>query len=183
MNLENNSIAPSLSIKSVDTSFFSVLNSEHIEKELRNDIGDANALLIPKQGYIDRTDLIYFPSGTSELYQFLVDKQEKNFTVDISISEKDYKELALHADWMFIADFIVREVAAPLLATLIADYIIKTVGKRKDKTNVKSKIIVVDNSDTFHLEYYYEGPATEYENVMVEAIESFSDHKKLDDGG
>ncbi len=58
--------------------------------------------MIPTEGYAERPDLVYFPHGTGDLFHFLTEKPADNLMVDVCIEEEDYKEVALHADWVII---------------------------------------------------------------------------------
>jgi hypothetical protein len=165
----------SITSKAVSKNFESVISRDYIGKELKERLKNANVLMVPNEGYQDKQDLLYFPSGTSDLYHYLLEKQGDSFKVDINLEDKDYKELALHADWMILAEFIVKEIVAPLLVALVAEYIIRHLGKRKHSTNVKSKLTVVDEKKGKQIEYTYEGPASEYRNVMLNAISKFNE--------
>ena len=173
---EQNPDTPRLSISPSEKSFLSSIRRKYLSDELQKQLFSANVLIIPNEGYGDREELIYFPAGTSDLYQYLAEKKEE-ITVGVCIEESGYKELSLHADWMVIAEIVVKEFVAPLIVTLLAEYIIHVRGKRFEDTNVKSKLIVVDNEDEHVVEYSYEGPASEYKDVMLKAIESFNEVK------
>jgi hypothetical protein len=171
---ENPNNQQKLTINNSEKSFASVIQSNYLGEELKEVLHSANVLLVPNEGYGEDKDLIYFPSGTSDLYQFLVEKQDENLNVNICIEDSEYKELSLHADWMIIAEIVVKDFLAPLLAALLAEYIIRHLGKRVDDTNVKSKLTVVNEEDSQQIEYYYEGPATEYKEIMTNAVSNFA---------
>lgn len=165
----------SITSRAVSKNFESVISHDYIGKELKERLGNMNALMVPNEGYQDKQDLLYFPSGTSDLFHYLLEKQDDSLKVDISLEEKDYKELALHADWMILAEFIVKDIVAPLLVALVAEYIIKHLGKRRYSTSVKSKLTVVDEKKGKQIEYTYEGPASQYRDVMLNAISKFGE--------
>ncbi len=142
--LENEPKKPYLTTRSSNKTFQNVISRDFIGQELQSKSSEANVLLIPNQGYVDQPDLLYFPAGTSDLYQYIEDRNIENIKTDVCLEEKDYKELALHADWLRIAEFIVKELIVQLFIALLADYIVKRLGNRIDKTNVKSKFTVVD---------------------------------------
>jgi hypothetical protein len=166
---------PQLSISACEKSFSSFIDKSYIDNELKEQLLASNVLIVPNEGYGDLTDQVYFPAGTSDLYQYLYDRKDENLLIGVCIDEKDYKELSLHADWVYLAEFVVKDLLAPLLVALLADYIIHTLGKRAEQTSVKSKLIVVDTKDEHRIEYSYEGPASEYKEVMLGAISKFSD--------
>ncbi len=167
---EHKSMQPTLKVESSDKTFQTVIRREYISKKLQEDLVNANVLLVPNEGYGDRTDLIYFPSGTTDLYQYLRERQTEDFKIGICIEDKDFKEVALHADWLIIAQFVVSFVIAPLFVDLLAEYIKQHLGKRRDETCVKSRITIIDEQHGRGIECTYEGPAAEYHEVMMKAI-------------
>lgn len=172
--LENEPKKPYLTTRSSNKTFQNVISRDFIGQELQSKLSEANVLLIPNQGYVDQPDLLYFPAGTSDLYQYIEDRNIENIKTDVCLEEKDYKELALHADWLRIAEFIVKELIVQLFIALLADYIVKRLGNRIDKTNVKSKFTVVDERNEQQIEFTYEGPAKEFRSVMLNAVSKIS---------
>ncbi len=165
---------PQLTISPSEKSFSSFIDKDYISLGLREQLLAANVLIVPNEGYADLTDEVLFPAGTSDLYQYLVERKSKDVAIGVCIEDKDYKELSLHADWLTVAEFVVKDFLAPLLVALLAEYIIHTRGKRVKNTSVKSKLTVVDSKDEHRVEYTYEGPASEYKDVMLNAISKFS---------
>lgn len=164
---------PQLSISPSEKSFSSFIDKDYISQELKERLLAANVLIVPNEGYGDLTDQVHFPAGTSDLYQYLLENEDEKLSIDVCIEDKDFKELSLHADWLALAEFVVKDFLAPLLVALLAEYIIHTRGKRIKHTNVKSTLIVVDTKDEHRVEYTYEGPALEYKDVMLDAISKF----------
>lgn len=171
---ESSNNHPQLSITTSEKSFSSFIEKDYVGVELRAQLLDSNVLLVPNEGYGDLTNQVYFPAGTSDLYQYLQDRKSE-LSIGVCLDEKEYKELSLHADWLFLAEFVVKDLLAPIVVALLADYIIHSRGKRIEKTNVKSKLVVVDDKDERRIEYSYEGPASEYKEVMLGAISKFND--------
>lgn len=166
---------PQLRIQPSNETFHGFIERGLISEDTRERISKANVLMIPNEGYVERADLIYFPSGTSELYQFLKENQSEELSIDICLEEKDYKEVALHADWLMLAGFIVTSIVAPLFVDLLGEYIKRHLGKRESGTCVKSRLIIREDKDGRYIDYTYEGPASEYRNVMSRAISKPSD--------
>ena len=161
---------PYVTTMASDKNFETQIKRDDIGQELQGRLLDAKVLFVPNQGYMNEPDLLYFPVGTSELYQFATSQNTEGLKVDVCSEESAYKEVALHADWLIITEFIVKEVVAPLFVALLADYIIKKVGGKRDETIVKSKFTVVEEKTKKQIEFQYEGPAKEYRSVMLNAI-------------
>lgn len=165
---------PYLTTRPSDKTFQTEINRHFIGSELQEKLSETNILFVPNQGYINKPELLFFPVGTSDLYQYVVGANIEQLKADVCLEDKDYKELALHSDWLILAEFIVKELVVQLLISLLADYIIKNLGDRKDKTNVKSKFTVVDEENGKKIEFIYEGPAKEYRSVMLNAVSKIS---------
>lgn len=148
------------------------INRDYIGEELREKLEQATALIVPNENpHTGMSHTPYFPEGTEHLVSFLENSNTENQNIDICIEENDYKELALHADLLTIANVIVTMFGAPIIVKLVADYISKRVGSRKDDTTVKSSLTVTDANSGKSINLTYEGPASTYEKVMFGAIE------------
>ena len=160
-----------LVVKASDESISAWIKRPYISQSLREELSKANVLIVPNEGYHKRANLLCFPAGTEELLLFLREQREEGLVVDICIEEQDYKELPLHADWLIIADIMVRHIAAPLVVILIVEYIKRQSGKRMPKTEVRAKLTVQDEGTGRSVDFSYEGPATEFRDVMMNALE------------
>lgn len=159
-----------LVVKASDESISAWINRPYISQGLCEELSKANVLIVPNEGYHEQANL-YFPSGTEELLLFLREPREDSLIVDICIEEQDYKELKLSADWFMIADIVVRHLAAPLLVILIVEYIRRRTGKRMPRNEVQAKLTVQDEGTGRTIDFSYEGPATEFRDVMMNALE------------
>jgi hypothetical protein len=129
-------------------------------------------LIVPNIGYPEREKLAYFPSQTDDLYAFLKENETESFVVDIYANDDSYIELTLHADWIYIADIIVRDIAAPLLIGLLIEYIVRR-KRNKDDSNVKVKISVVSEKDREIVTMSYDGSANDFGQVMNTQMEKY----------
>ena len=128
-----------------------------------------DVVITPQHGYMEDEDTLCFPGDTDELFNFLKNKEGDNFHVDIYSLDK-YNELVLHADWIRIADILVRDVAAPLLIGLLIEYI-KSRAKKKKDAMVDSKVTVVfDNERSATIEY--KGSSQEFGEILIAQIQS-----------
>lgn len=146
----------------------------YVGNRLREQLKNADALIVPNEGLGDQEELVYFPEGTEEVLRFLQSSASDGLTVDIVIEEKDYKELSLRADWLMIAALVVKVGVAPILVGLLSEYIKKRLGNRIDNTIVKSSITVSDEETKRSVAITYEGPASTYREVMGKAVKNMS---------
>ena len=165
---------PTLIVELSQETFQTFINRPYISSELRERLSGANVLLIPNEGYGGKKELVYFPSGTAELFHFLEERKTENLNVDICIEEKDYKEVALHFDWLMLASFVVTSLVAPLIVNLLTEYIKKRQGKREPDTIVKHTLVVCDEKEGRYVCLSYEGPAPKYHDTMLNAISNLN---------
>lgn len=142
------------------------INKDFISEGLKETLRESNALILPDEGFRERKD-IYFPVGTTELYQYLQDKKDENFKPEICFGDEDYKELALHSEIIIIGTFIVTNVALPFLINYLYDYFKNKWGKPIQK-NVKVKLYE-QKGDTVR-KFTYEGPAEDFDKHILKAL-------------
>jgi len=145
-------------------------DSSDISANLREGVLRADFLIIPSKGYLDRPDLLFFPEGTENLFRFLRGLQNSAFRVEICVEEEEYRELALHADLLFIASTIVSNACVGVAVKLISEYIQRKLGSRRQETNVKWDLIIQDDKNDRSVKVSYFGPASEYNTVVSQAI-------------
>ena len=94
---------------------------------------------------------------------------------EILIEENEYRELALHSDLLAIGAILVKLAVAPLAVNLIAEYIKRRLGSKKDDSSFEVTIFLSgDNEKTKTL--HYKGPVKDFEKTASSAIEA-SKHK------
>lgn len=138
----------------------------YLNEEIRNNINSADFLLVPWEDYREGENV--FPDGTSSFVQYLTERLASNgLTFEIAITDADYQELSLHADWMLIADLVVTLALAPLCTSIIAAYIYDALGKRRaDKATVKSKLTIELDGGRKNVDIDYDGPAATYKETV-----------------
>lgn len=168
----------SLAIEASDETIESWSKRSYIGDELREKLVKADALIVPNEGYGDDGDIRHFPEGTEHLISFLQRNSGGSEHIDVCVEEEDYKELAQHAGLLVIAGAIVTKVCAPVLVSLISEYIKRRLGVRASDTTLKSSLTVSDAGSGKAVNFTYEGPASTYESVMLGAIK-----EALQEGG
>jgi hypothetical protein len=101
--------------------------------------------------------------------------------VDICITDEEYKELVLHSDLLTLPDFIILYVAAPVLAALLAEYLMKKLGSRQDKTTVKTRITLTDKEGKRSVKVSYEGNATDFDKIVGGTLRLIDNTDALDE--
>ena len=138
-----------------------------VADEIREAVAAADILIVPSEGYAEREDLRFFPQGTSELFDFLKSRAASDVRVEVAATDADYREVARHAGVLYLAQFILTNVAAPVFATLLADYILTKVGRRKDSTTIKTSITLRDDATQRSMRLDYDGPATAFPDTII----------------
>ncbi len=132
------------------------VNREHIDDALRSQLGTANVLIVPCEGFREES-IIAFPVLTEGLYHFLRDNAPDGMTVDLCAKDEDYHELALHSDLLMIGYFVVTNAVFPVLVGLLTDYIKAKLSRRAKDSTVKVQFTVVE-ADQSSRSLTYEGP-------------------------
>ena len=142
----------------------------YISEELCGKLASANALIVPSEGYTDHPDWVYFPNGTEELYHFLQEKRDEALNIEICIEDNGFNELALHADILQIAAFVVENLVAPTAVALIAEYIVHRLKNRLKETDVQSTLTIQETAEGRSIQIHYKGPAEKYLPEMRKAL-------------
>jgi len=154
-----------LKIKDTEITFKELLKENYIPKEYENEIKNSNFLLIPNKGFRDK-DIVYFPEGTRDFFQYIKEKEDYRMNIEICISDEEFNELELHSDIIRIATIIVKDFILPVAINLISSYLIdklKKENKVSEKVKLECKIIV--EKDKKSLEINYEGTVENFEKI------------------
>jgi hypothetical protein len=162
-----------------DESIQTWANRSYISSELREQLLKADAVLVPSESYGKFTDSPHFPEATEEFFQFLRTASDGKISFDICIEEREYKELALHHDVLIIAGIVTTVFVAPLIVNLTAEYIKRRIWKRNPEAKVQSTLTIQDKQTGRSISYRYEGDASTYENVMVNALKGIVESSTL----
>ncbi len=109
-------------ITNVNDSFKMWLNKPYISKELKEDLSKANLLIIPEEKYRDYETPI-FPNGTLDLHFYIQDNYKNEICSEICIEDKDYNEIALHDNNIWIATIIIEKILLPLIISVLTNFI------------------------------------------------------------
>lgn len=161
-----------LSIEAIENSYQDFISRPYVSEDLRERLDKANVLLLPNEGYGDRQELVYFPGGTTEFFQYIESQDLSDIIIEVCMEEEDYKEVVLHADWLILPTFIVVDIVVPIMVKLIAEYIIRTFGERLSDAQVKSEMIVREDDSGRLIKISYEGPASDYRDAVLLGIKA-----------
>jgi len=144
------------------------INQSFITDELKNELKNADILLIPQIGFRD-IDIPVFPVKTEELFTFLR-KKSSDVKIDICIEDKDYRELALHYDLITIGAFVVTSIALPVLVNLLSDYIKSKISLNSGRV-IKVSLIVENKKEKTSKKISYEGKPENFDSI-IKSIEN-----------
>lgn len=129
-------------ISDASVSFNDVYQNPNLSPELLEKIKAADILLLPYADFRGYKNCL-FPEQTYQFFSHLTKEAEKqNLSVDIGVSDEDYKEIELHADVVNIADVLIQWVLFPVVTGMISAYLYDLVRQRKKKMNANIKITV-----------------------------------------
>lgn len=142
----------------------------YLSESLRATVAASDILFVPTEGYVDRPNLLFFPSGTTDFFDFVQRGLAPGTSVEVCIDDADYCEVGRHADELYIAAVIVKLLAAPLFVSLLAEYIKRKVGKKATETTLKTSITFQDHQTGKAVRLDYDGPAEAFERTALATI-------------
>ena len=142
---------------------------EFLTDEWRDAIRRADILLVPTEGILDQPDLRFFPSATSELFDFFREHAPADAAVEICTTDEDFKEVTRQADLLYIADFIIKSIAIPIFVNLVAEYVKKRMEKRAPTTTIITNITVHETKTDHSVQVHYEGLAADLNEALLDA--------------
>lgn len=151
-------------ISDASVSFNEVYQNSNLSPELLEKIKAADILLLPYADFRGYRDCL-FPEQTYQFFTHLMkEAKRQSLTVDLAVSDEDYKEIELHADVVNIADVLIQWVLFPVVTGMISTYLYDLVRQRKKKINANIKISVEKNgkAKTIH----FEGDIENFERAM-----------------
>lgn len=156
-----------------EENFSTFLDRPNISPDRKEVLRKANVLIVPRDGFRGRPEPV-FPVGTSELYQYITEHSGNEISIDICIEETQYKELALHGALIVLGGFVLTAIIAPVMATLIADYIKERFSSKDKSAEIKVEFTVIkENGDASKL--LYEGPASTFKDTIKPSLLSLAE--------
>lgn len=151
-------------ISDATVSFNDVYQNSNLSSELLEKIKDADILLLPYEDFRGYKNCL-FPEQTYQFYTHLLKEAVKrSLSVDIGVSDDDYKEIELHADVVNIAEVLIQWVLFPIVTGMISTYLYDLVKQRKKKMNANIKITVEKNGKAKTVSF--EGDIENFERAM-----------------
>ncbi len=120
-------------------------------EDLKNTLKVADIVLLPYDSFGDKQGPI-FPEQNSEFYNFLSENFE-NEKIEICVETDDYVELTLHGELINIGTILLKDIAIPVICTLIVNYIESKIGNKKSKV----KVVFIEKQGNSYKEFKYEG--------------------------
>lgn len=152
------------------------VSHSNLSANLKTKLQNVNVLLIPRIGYLPDDKTPVFPSGTSDIFQFIKSNKTDAIIIDAGTDDESYKELGLHFDVMSIVNMIVHiEVAREVFGGLVVEYITSKLGNRASETNLQMKFSIQED-DTV-VDFSYDGPASQYKDTIKTTLDSWSEYK------
>lgn len=153
-----------IKITDTDITFETILQKKYIPQKYIDDIKKANVLIIPNEGFRDKEGY-FFPECTSEFYMFL--KRQEGIETEICIDDKEFQNIELHADIIYVATMIIQYVVLPVVTSMIASYLydkVNSMNKKRKDANTNVHIIVEKNGKSKKIDY--EGNIENFEDAM-----------------
>ena len=154
-----------LKIKNTEVTFEKIFKEDYIPKEYEDEIKHSNILLIPSKTFRDK-NILYFPEGTKDFFQYIKEREDGKTNIEISISDEKFNELELHSDIVRIATIIIKDFILSVAINLISDYLknkLKKENKSSKKVEVELNMIIQKKNKS--LEINYRGSVKDFEKI------------------
>ena len=156
---------PTLLLSNSELTIDNVAESFVADDSLRNQICQAQIVLVPN--YVNATGgrLLAYPDGTEQLYRFLQGRFEKSL-VEAAISDEDYVEHALHHDEIRLANILLASAEwLPIIVAALNAFITASAGIWQRGANVESEIHYEDSTGKL-VSVKYRGPADSFKRTL-----------------
>ena len=160
-----------IGIEETDITFESIYNKPFIPQEFIENIKNADILIIPEENFREEGDVL-FPETTREFFEYLQEEIPKDMSVDIAISDEDFRKIELHSDLVNVATIIVRSTAFNVACGLVASFLYdmaKKLLKKPEDINTKVKIISEETKTKKTKSITYEGPVSGIKEALEQA--------------
>ena len=160
-----------IEIEETDITFDSIYDKPFIPQDYIEDIKKADILIIPEENFREEGDVL-FPETTREFLEYLQEQIPKDMSVDIAISDEDFRKIELHSDLVNVATIIVSSTAFSLACSLVASFLYdmaKKLLKRPQDLNAKVKIISEETKTKKTKSITYEGPVSGIKEALEQA--------------
>lgn len=160
-----------IEIEETDITFKSIYDKPFIPQDYIEDIKKADILIIPEENFREEGDVL-FPETTREFLEYLQEQIPKDMSVDIAISDEDFRKIELHSDLVNVATIIVSSAAFNIACSLVASFLYdmaKKLLKRPEDLNAKVKIITEETKTKKTKSITYEGPVSGIKEALEQA--------------
>lgn len=158
-------------IEETDVTFESIYNKPFIPQDYIEDIKKADILIIPEENFREEGDVV-FPETTREFLEYLQGQIPKDMSVDIAISDEDFRKIELHSDLVNVATIIVSSAAFSIACNLLSSFLYdmaKKLLKKPEDLNAKVKIISEETKTKKTKSITYEGPVSGIKEALEQA--------------
>ena len=160
-----------IEIEETDITFDSIYDKPFIHQDYIEDIKKADILIIPEENFREEGDVL-FPETTREFLEYLQEQIPKDMSVDIAISDEDFRKIELHSDLVNVATIIVSSTAFSIACSMVASFLYdmaKKLLKRPQDLNAKVKIISEETKTKKTKSITYEGPVSGIKEALEQA--------------
>lgn len=160
-----------IEIEETDITFDSIYDKPFIPQDYIEDIKKADILIIPEENFREEGDVL-FPETTREFLEYLQEQIPKDMSVDIAISDEDFRKIELHSDLVNVATIIVSSTAFSIACSMVASFLYdmaKKLLKRPQDLNAKVKIISEETKTKKTKSITYEGSVSGIKEALEQA--------------
>ncbi|MES9901640.1 MAG: hypothetical protein ABW168_03025 [Sedimenticola sp.] len=156
------------------------IEQEFLSEAVRNTLIASDAIIAPLLNFREGVP-VSFHQGTLSFFDYLQNSLiEAGLNASICAPDNEYYEIALHAKAHRLANVVVTYAIAPLVISLMANYIYDELKAKPDDTISTSITLEHQDCKTYQIEY--DGKAHDFP-IVIEKVKELSEECKEKENG
>lgn len=117
-----------------------------VPDDLRQAITSASILFIPSIDFRENSGPT-FPINTTFLLDYFKELAPEGLSVDIAVSDNEYRELALYNNYIRLGKFLIKDVALPIFINILSGFISDNITKKDDTIHPVQIVYNIQNNN------------------------------------
>ena len=153
----------------------SVLKKENLCQERFDELINLNMLSLPIKKYRDKEGNFFY-IAVRDFYLYCKKESSENY-FDFCTEKNQYKDIALHANELFLGTFIIKDIVLPFFLNLLSGFIS---NKLADKDNKITINIIVQNTITNEsTKYSFSGTNNDFNEKVIKTLSTYNKNGKI----
>lgn len=148
------------------------IGQRFLSESVRNSLRDSDIVITPLLNFRDGIEVSFHQGTVSFLDYLRIGLQENHYKVAICAPDNEYYEIALHSRAHRLSNVVVTYIAAPLVVSLMANYIYDELKAKPNDTISTSITIEQANCKTSKIEF--DGNVKDFQ-LMIDEVKRLSE--------